>query len=136
MARPTAGELLARGAAHHRRGEVAEAAALYQDVLRLNPAEADALHLLGLLVGQSGQADAGIALIRQAVAIRPTAADYHGNLASLLQAAGHLSAAAAAARRALELHPVSPALATGVNRKPRCAPSMVIGRGLRGLMCC
>ncbi len=97
--------LLKRALALHQQGALAEAAALYQDLLRQDPVQPDALHLLGVLVGQAGQADAGIALIQRAIKVRPHSPDYHGNLANLLQAAGRMELALASARRAAELDP-------------------------------
>jgi tetratricopeptide (TPR) repeat protein len=105
VASPAPGALLARAVAHHRQGALAEAAGLYQEVLRHHPAQPDALHLLGVLVGQAGQAEVGIALIRQALAVRPRAAEYHGNLANLLQTLGQLEPAVASAERATALDP-------------------------------
>jgi tetratricopeptide (TPR) repeat protein len=99
------GTLLSRALAHHRQGALAEAAGLYQEVLRRDPAQPDALHLLGVIIGQAGQAETGIALIRRALAHRPRAAEYHGNLANLLQTLGQFEAALQSAERAAELDP-------------------------------
>lgn len=114
MPRPTAKTLLSEGVAHHRRGALAEAATLYQQALALDPEEPDALHLLGLLLGQSGQTEAGIGLIERALQHRSDAAEYHGNLASLLQTGGRIDEAVSAARRACELAPRQPALAVNL----------------------
>jgi Tfp pilus assembly protein PilF len=38
----------------HRQGKLAQAKAIYQDILRKDPRKVDALHLLGIIAGQSG----------------------------------------------------------------------------------
>ena len=48
-------ELLDKGLAHHQAGRLREAAWLYQELLRVSPLDADALHLLGLVHHQQGQ---------------------------------------------------------------------------------
>ena len=51
----------------HNAGLLTEAAQGYQRVLQDDPMNADALHLLGVLLGQSGDTKAGVSLINQAV---------------------------------------------------------------------
>jgi predicted O-linked N-acetylglucosamine transferase (SPINDLY family) len=90
---------------HHEAGRLAEAEGIYRQILAERPGHADALHLLGLLASQVGQADAGIGLIRQAIAIDPTVAVYHSNLGNTLWGAGRLDDARAALERAVQLRP-------------------------------
>jgi len=58
--------LLRRGAALHQAGQLAQAQALYRQVLAQDPGNAEALHLLGVLAHQTGHHAAAEQLIRQA----------------------------------------------------------------------
>ena len=69
---------------HHRAGRLAEAEVTYREVLRLEPENAEALHLLGMLCQQSGRNEEAIQLLRKAVELRPDAAIYRSNLAGIL----------------------------------------------------
>jgi Tfp pilus assembly protein PilF len=57
---------------HHRMNQFAQAEAIYRQVLDQQPNHSDALHLLGVLAGQTGQLDAAVALIRRAIEICAT----------------------------------------------------------------
>lgn len=70
---------------HHRAGRAVEAETLYRRILDADPEQADALQLLGVLVVQSGRADAAVGLLRRAVALRPDGAAGLSNLAGALQ---------------------------------------------------
>ncbi len=101
----TIAEALALALDHHRAGRLAEAETLYGRILDAVPDQPDALHLAGILAGQTGRAEQGAGLIAQAMALRPDAADYPSNLGALLDAAGQPARAAAACRRALAYRP-------------------------------
>lgn len=90
---------------HHQAGRLADAEKLYRQVLIRQPGHAEALHLLGVVAGQVGRADAGIELIRRAIAVNPAVANYHFNLGNLLRDEGLLSEATLAYRDALRLKP-------------------------------
>ena len=60
----TVQEALAAGLAHHQAGRLADAEAIYRDILAVEPRHAEALHLLGVLAHQIGQNEAAIALYR------------------------------------------------------------------------
>ena len=89
----------------HRAGAVDEAVALYQAILTDNPAEADALHLLGVARQQQGDYATSVALISQALALRQDAA-FASNLANAYLALGRHNEAADACRLALSLNAV------------------------------
>jgi protein O-GlcNAc transferase len=97
--------LLARAVALHQSGQWTEAGALYEQVLRRQPGQVDALHLLGLVKGQVGDLAAGIALIQQAVRGDGRQAAFRLNLGRLLQAAGRATEAARAFGGLLALTP-------------------------------
>ena len=58
--------------AHHQAGRLAEAAQIYTEILQADPDHADALHLMGKVAGELGDADAAIALISRASTLCPT----------------------------------------------------------------
>ncbi|MGR0185366.1 tetratricopeptide repeat protein [Azospirillum aestuarii] len=90
---------------HHRAGRMGEAAGVYRAILDADPRQADALHLLGVLSGQTGRSEEAVSLIAQAIAQDPEAADYHDNLGSLRRGGGDAMRAAAHHARALALEP-------------------------------
>ena len=64
-------ELMRRAVALHQAGRLGDAEALYRRALVDDPANPDALNLLGVLVAQRGRPADGARLIRQAIASRP-----------------------------------------------------------------
>jgi Flp pilus assembly protein TadD len=88
----------------HQAGRLAEAEAIYQQVLKIDPRDADALNLLGTVATQTGRNDAAIQLMSQAVAIRPQA-DFYVNLGQTLAAVGREDEAYAAYQAGLKLDP-------------------------------
>jgi predicted O-linked N-acetylglucosamine transferase (SPINDLY family) len=76
---------LARAVELHRRGELAPAAAAYREILARSPRHFDALHMLGVVEAQRGNAAAAVELIARALAIQPTSALAHNNLAGALR---------------------------------------------------
>ncbi|NUB28461.1 hypothetical protein GAY30_26925 [Azospirillum brasilense] len=98
-------EAYAIASGHHRAGRMGEAAGGYRAILDADPRQADALHLLGVLAGQTGRSEEAVSLIAQAIALDPGAADYHDNLGSLRRGGGDAARAAAQHARALALEP-------------------------------
>jgi predicted O-linked N-acetylglucosamine transferase (SPINDLY family) len=90
---------------HHQSGRLAEAEALYRQILRTQPGNAAVLHLLGLAAYQRGDYAVAIAEIGKAIAADPRQSDYHSNLGLVLRAAGQPEKAVEAYRRALQLAP-------------------------------
>ncbi len=72
----------------HRAGRLDEARKLYEQALRGDPRNADALHLLGLVLIERGEADKGFQLLRRAVAHAPRSVEALNNLAVELCRAG------------------------------------------------
>ncbi len=93
---------------HHQRGQLQEAARLYQTVLAHNPNHPDALHLLGVVAHQFGQNQRAVELISRAVILRPNVAAYHANLAEVYRTLGQLDGALECCRAALRLQPNYP----------------------------
>jgi len=88
-----------------RAGKFAEAAQLYQDILRRDPKQFDALHALGILCYQSGRLDEADRLIGEAVRINPRAADALYNRGCLLLNMSRLDEAVDCFNRAIALKP-------------------------------
>jgi thioredoxin-like negative regulator of GroEL len=91
--------------AHHRAGRLAEAEQLYRQMLAVDPEHADCLHLLGMVMFQTGEHSQAMDLIGKAIAHHPTAASYHSNLGNVLQSQGKIREAETCYRRALEIRP-------------------------------
>jgi tetratricopeptide (TPR) repeat protein len=100
-------QLLREGIEQHREGKLDRAAELYRQALEAAPADADALHLLGVIAHQRADHAAAIYRIKQAIAINGRSAAYHSNLGVAYRAIKRTAAALAAFRRALELEPTS-----------------------------
>ena len=90
---------------HHRAGRLAEAEALYRQVLAIDPRHTDGLHLLGVVADQVGQHAAAVALIRQAIAVSGEQPVFLVHLGRALKAHGDLEEAIACYRRAASLGP-------------------------------
>lgn len=92
---------LAQAIAAHRAGDLEAAERGYRALLAAQPAQADALHFLGVLSHQRGRSDAAVELIGRALALIPTHPDAHNNLGNVHKECGRLAAAEACYRRAL-----------------------------------
>jgi len=91
----------------HQQGQLAEAEALYEDILKTQPQHIDALHFLGVLKNQQGQTQRAVELIRQSLALYPDNAAAHSNLALALQSLHRLDDALACYDKVLLLQPNS-----------------------------
>jgi tetratricopeptide (TPR) repeat protein len=98
---------LAEAVAHHQAGRLDEAARLYQAVLEDDPAQCDALNLLGVIAQQQGDPDRAIALLSRALAVRENVPDFHNNIGEAYRARGDLDQAIQHYRRATDLEPTN-----------------------------
>src|SRR3974390_1275962 len=71
---------LRQAASLHASGGLAKAELLYRNVLRRQPQNFDALHMLGVIALQSGKLHQGIALIEEALRLKPDHARALANL--------------------------------------------------------
>src|ERR1051325_6653205 len=101
----SAQDLLQSALQFHQAGDAAKAESLYHQVLRLQPRQPDALHLIGLLAHQAGRHEAALPWIEQATRVMPRAPLYHNNAASVLNALGRFERAVEAYRKVLSLDP-------------------------------
>jgi len=93
---------------HHQAGRLADAEALYRQIIAVQPNHAEALHYLGVIAHQVGRNEMAVEWIRQAIALNPHSPDAHSNLGVACRAIGRLDEAIASFHRALELKPDLP----------------------------
>lgn len=89
----------------HQQGRLADAIALYDQLLQSFPDNPDVLHLHGLACHQLGNLPRAVASLTRAITCRPGALLFHLSLASAQHARGDYSAAESACRAALALDP-------------------------------
>jgi predicted O-linked N-acetylglucosamine transferase (SPINDLY family) len=89
----------------HRQSRVAEAYALYEQTLRLEPRHFQALHLLGIIALQNNQGDHAAELFRRALLIDPSSVAAHVNYGSALHERQRYDDAIASYDRAIALMP-------------------------------
>lgn len=99
----TIAEQLKRGVREHQAGHLPEAEQSYRAVLRADPDQADALHLLGVLAAQAREHDRAVAYIERAIRLNRAQPAYHMNLGNVYRGAGRPAAAIQAYRCALAI---------------------------------
>jgi tetratricopeptide (TPR) repeat protein len=93
---------------HHQVGHLSEAEAIYTQILRGEPNNPHALHLMGLLAHQRGQYQAAAGLIGKAIEQKKDVPDFYTNLGLALRAMGNAEQALQAQRYAAWLAPDVP----------------------------
>ena len=89
----------------HQQGNLGQAEALYRQLLGIDPTNADALHLLGVIASQVGQNQSAVDLISLAIEFNSKVASYHSNKGNALKELKQLDAALASYDNAIELKP-------------------------------
>lgn len=97
--------LLQEALRQYQAGHSQAAAQLCQRTLELDPAQADAWHLLAALAYRQGQIEAAQSAVAQAIGHRPQKAEYYSTLGCILQNKGLLQESLASHHRAIELAP-------------------------------
>ena len=92
---------------HHESGRLQDAQRLYRTILAGDPRNPDALHLLGVLLGQIGRYDEAVAQIEKALSVDPQSALFQSSLAQVHTRAGRLTEAAAILERVVSRGPPS-----------------------------
>jgi len=95
----------------HSAGRLKEAEAIYRRILQVDPKQPHALHLLGVIAYQAGQAESAVQLISQAIALLGNIPDFHNNIGEAYRALGRYDEAITHYQRALTLEPVNPGAA-------------------------
>jgi len=94
MAEQTIANILQQAIADHQAGKLREAEEGYRKVLEREPANVDALHLLGVLAGMQGNLQSAVQLIGQAAALAPKNFDILCNSGNALRQTGQIRRAA------------------------------------------
>lgn len=102
---PTVTALLDSAVQAHQAGQWQHAEEIYRQVLRADPANANALHMLGVLASQRGQQHVAAGYIQEALLLDPNHPYYHSNLGIALREQGKLAEAADHFRQAIRLQP-------------------------------
>ena len=88
-------EAFAIAVQHHQAGRLAEAEAIYRQILAVEPRHADALHLLGVIAHQVGRNDVAVEMILKAITLAPANPAFHSNLGEPYRQLGRLDDAIA-----------------------------------------
>lgn len=98
-------DAMARAVRAWQAGRLSEAEGILDGILKHMPQQAEAAHLLGVVLHQSGRTEAGIESIRRALRVNPNAAPFHANIGKLYRAVGDTKRAIEHSRRAIALKP-------------------------------
>jgi tetratricopeptide (TPR) repeat protein len=90
---------------HHTAGRLTEAEGIYQAILKVDPRQPVALHLLGVIARQVGKGEVAFELISKALAVNPNYAEAHNNLGNTLKGLGRFDEALASYQKALAIKP-------------------------------
>jgi predicted TPR repeat methyltransferase len=101
-------EMLRQAMQVHRDGRHDAARLLYQQVLEVDPRQADALHLMGVLEAELGDHERAAKLIGDAILVQPNEAMFHNNLGNVCMERGRFEEAKASYVRAIQADPDRP----------------------------
>ncbi len=91
----------------HQSGQLKQAAVVCKQVLKTDPENSDALHLLGLVFHQSGQLTIAVKLIKRALKVSPNQPDFLFSLADILRESGQFEEAVRVYKKVIEFKPAS-----------------------------
>ncbi len=97
--------MLQQAVAHHQAGRLAQAEALYEQILAEQPGHFDALHLLGVVASNRGDPERALPLLERAIQIDAGNAVAHFNRGTALQSLGRWQEALACYERAVLIEP-------------------------------
>ena len=97
--------LVLKGFELHKLGSILEAAKVYFDVLKLEPNNFDALHLLGMIAAQNKDYEQAFTYLAKAIEVNPIEAAAYSNLGMALHESGRPEEAIVFYKKALELNP-------------------------------
>ncbi len=93
------------GLALHNKGQLAQAHAIYHEVLELQPGYFDALHMLGVLAGQTNNPSQAVEWIGKAIEVNPNSASAYSNLGNALRDLKRHQEAIASYDKAIAMNP-------------------------------
>ena len=91
--------------AFHQKGQLAQAQAIYQDILKSQPDQFDVLHLLGVIASQTRDYQRALDLIGRAIELNPNNATFYSNRGIALQELKQFDAAVASYDKAIAIQP-------------------------------
>ncbi len=103
-------------------GKLDNAEQRYIEILKADPDQPDAVHLLGLVRMEQERDDEAVALMERALALFPSASHFHHNIAGLYRRMGRLDEAEARFRTAIDLNPIYGEAYQGLAEMIRFAP--------------
>jgi tetratricopeptide (TPR) repeat protein len=97
--------LLQQAIAHHQAGRLQQAEHIYQHIIEVEPENANAYHLLGVIAYQLGKNDIAVQLISKSITKDSNQSSSYSNLGNALQEQGKLDDAIQSYQRALSINP-------------------------------
>jgi predicted O-linked N-acetylglucosamine transferase (SPINDLY family) len=101
----TISEALAIAIQHYQAGRLQVAEQIYRQILALQPNQADAWHVLGVINAQTGNHQLAVECLRHALTVKPDWAEAMANLGNALRVQGKPGEAVPFLQRALQLEP-------------------------------
>lgn len=90
---------------HHLAGRASQAEVIYQQILKKEPNNPDALHLAGVLAHQGKKNEQAAKLIKRAISCKPAFPEAYCNLGNILRELGDIEGASDSYRKALAIRP-------------------------------
>jgi len=90
---------------YYEAGRLQQAEQWFQQILQVDPKQFDALHLLGVIAGQTGRYDPAVEYLQAALQQKPDFAATHNNLGIVFILQGKLAEAVASFRQAVRCQP-------------------------------
>ncbi len=114
----------------HRQGDIAKARTVYERIIKAEPGNAQAHHLLGVATLQQGDPEGAAASIRSAIDLDDTDPQFHNNLGEALRTLGRHQEALESYRRA---RAIAPGFAIAINNEG--ATCQALGQGPAAIQC-
>ena len=97
--------LLQQAIAHHQAGRLQQAEYICREIIKVEPENANACHLLGVIAHQAGRSDIAVQLISKAIEKDPGQHFYYSSFGNALKKQGKLDEAIKSYRMALTIKP-------------------------------